>query len=80
MLPVIEEARNTFPDAANDSQALTRALFHWYHNRQENSKRGALARLESEVAQLAKRLTNVEDELADMKMMLRQLLGHDQRR
>ena len=50
MIPVIEAAHETFPDAASDSQALTRALFHWYHSRQENSKRGALARLETEVA------------------------------
>ena len=68
MLPVIVEARRAFPDADNDSQALTRALFHWHHGRQENSKRGALARLEE-------RLIAVEDELAEMKLMLRQLLG-----
>ena len=46
MQPIIEEARRTFPDAASDSQALTRALFHWYHGRQDNSKRGALGRIE----------------------------------
>ena len=68
MLPVIAEARESFPDAGGDSQALARALFHWYHDRQNNSKRGALARLEE-------RLIAVEDELAEMKLMLRQLLG-----
>jgi hypothetical protein len=52
MLPVIEEAYQAFPDAANDSQALTRALFHWYYSRQENSKRGALARLEQKIDKL----------------------------
>lgn len=52
MIPVIEAARQAFPDAANDSQALTRALFHWHHGREENSKRGALARLEAEMAEL----------------------------
>lgn len=46
MLPVIAEAREAFPDAESDAQALTRALFHWYHGRQENSKRGALDRIE----------------------------------
>ena len=68
MYPVIEEARLAFPDAANDSQALTRALFHWFHGRQENSKRGALARLEEHAV-------IVEDELAEMKLMLSTLLN-----
>lgn len=52
MLPVIEEALRTFPDAANDSQALTRALFNWFYDRQENSKRGALTRIEQKLDRL----------------------------
>ena len=77
MMPVIEEARRTFPDADNDSQALTRALFNWYHNRQDDSKRGALRRMEADMAKLTERLTAVENELAEVKSMLRQLLGRN---
>lgn len=52
MLPVVEEALRTFPDAGNDSQALTRALFNWYYGRQEDSKRGALTRIEQKIDKL----------------------------
>lgn len=57
MQKVIDEARHTFPDAATDSQALTRALFHWYHDRDANSKRGAMRRIEE-------RMTIMEQQLA----------------
>lgn len=67
MAEVLADALDTFPDAETEAQALTRALFHWYHGRQENSKRGALAKLEERVAL-------IESELAEMKQMLHQLL------
>lgn len=58
MANVLAEAYRAFPDASRDSQALTRALFHWYYARQENSKRGALTRIEQ-------KLDKVLDILAD---------------
>lgn len=70
MAEVLANARDTFPDAQTDAQALTRVLFHWHHGRQENSKRGALARLEERVAV-------IESELAEMKRMLHQLIGRN---
>lgn len=56
MEQVIEEARRTFPDADTDGRALTRALFHWHHGRQENSKRGALADIQERLARIERRL------------------------
>lgn len=52
MAEVLADALDIFPDAQTEAQALTRALFHWHHGRQENSKRGALARLETEMSEL----------------------------
>lgn len=81
MLPVIAEAREAFPDVTTDSQALTRALFHWYHGRQENSKRGALDRIEKKLDFFINEIrpkhgiVRIEQELAEMKLMLSQLLG-----
>jgi hypothetical protein len=56
MLPVIDEAKETFPDAATDAQALTRALFHWFHNRQQNSKRASLDRTEQKLNRMDRKL------------------------
>lgn len=63
MAPVVEEALRTFPDSKKPGQALTRALFHWYHNRQENSKSAALKRIEN----------LVQDGDAELKALLLEL-------
>jgi hypothetical protein len=47
MSQVLAEAYRAFPDAETDGQALTRALCHWYHNREQNSKRQVLERIET---------------------------------
>jgi len=57
---VLIEAHRTFPDAGDDMQALTRALFHWFHGRQENSKRGSLARIEEMVGIILEMMTNAD--------------------
>ena len=48
---VLAEAYKTFPDVSaagdDDSQAIIRALRHWLHNRQANSIRGSLRRIET---------------------------------
>jgi hypothetical protein len=57
MEDVIAEARLAFPDAETDAQALTRALFHWFHGREENGKRVALARIEEMLEIILERIT-----------------------
>lgn len=49
---VIAEAHRTFPDADSDAHAIVRALFHWLHNRQENSKRGAIELVAKDVKEI----------------------------
>lgn len=45
---VVAEAYKSFPDVVDDdSQALIRASRHWLHNRQANSIRGSLRRIET---------------------------------
>lgn len=63
MEEVIAEARRTFPDAETDAQALTRALFHWFHGRQENSKRGALVRIEEMLDIILEIMTRGDNDL-----------------
>jgi hypothetical protein len=70
MEEVISVARETFPDAANDAQALTRALFNWYHDRESNSKRGSLNRIEAEMAQQSERIAAIERTMAEMRQTL----------
>ena len=67
---VLIDALNTFPDASNVGQAYTRALWHWHHSRQENSKRGALAEIKSDTAAILQRITFLEDELAAIKQSI----------
>lgn len=47
---VLTEAYKTFPDVSatedDHSQAIIRTLRHWLHNRQANSIRGSLRRIE----------------------------------
>lgn len=59
--PVVAEAHRTFPDAEDDMQALYRALFHWYHGRQDNSKRSSLARIEEMLGIILEMMTHEHD-------------------
>ena len=59
MQPVIDEAMRTFPDATTPSQALTRALFHWYHGRESNGKRASLDRIERKIDRLIELLETI---------------------
>jgi hypothetical protein len=52
MKVVVKEARATFTDTETDAQALRRALLDWYRNRQTDSKRGALIRIEKSVEEI----------------------------
>lgn len=46
---VLTLARVTFADSITDPAVLSRALFAWMYNREQNSKRGALVRIEAGV-------------------------------
>lgn len=46
MADVVEEAKRVFDDADTEGDALRRALIDWFRNRQANSKRASLGRLE----------------------------------
>ena len=61
MLPALVEALEAFPDASTASEALKRALLHWYHGRQENSKRGALLKIEANTEQILERLAELDE-------------------
>ena len=47
---VLKKAESVYEDAQNPPAALTRAMFGWSYDQEDNSKRGALRRLETEVA------------------------------
>jgi rRNA maturation endonuclease Nob1 len=67
---VIVEAHKTFPDAGSDSQAIVRALFHWFHNRQQNSKRGAIDEVAKDVKEL-KELMELTPKINEVLAILR---------
>jgi hypothetical protein len=64
---VLVEALKTFPDAQNVGQAYHRALWHWYHARQENSKWGGLSRLEENDKEILGRLAALESEIQSLR-------------
>lgn len=57
---ILAAAAATYEDAITNPQRIHRLAAGWYYDRQDNSKRGALKRLETEVAQLSERMTALE--------------------
>ena len=70
MRRVLVEALEAFPDADRSADAYKRALMHWYHGRQENSKRGSLQRLEENDATILERLASLENEVKLLRALL----------
>ena len=70
MRRVLVEALEAFPDAERSADAYKRALLHWYHGRQENSKRGSLQRLEENDAAILERLASLENEVKSLRTLL----------
>lgn len=68
----ITEALNAFPDAESAGDAIKRALLHWYHNREQNSKRGQLENMNNSLLLVLGRLARIEEELAEIKDWLKQ--------
>lgn len=62
----LAQARLTYDDAQTSPHAIHRMAAGWLHDRESNSKRGAIARLEAELMQL-------KSDVAEMKLILRRL-------
>lgn len=77
MIPIIEEARRTFVEARSDSEAVNRLLFHWFHNRQENSIRGNQRRAEEILLRIEQQTTDehaaLRAEVVELKKIVLQL-------
>lgn len=60
---VLKKAESVYEDAQSPPAALTRAMFGWSYDQEDNSKRGALRRLEEEVARQGRLLQRICDKL-----------------
>lgn len=73
MVAVVEVALKTFPDAATPGQAYRRALLDWLHNRQTDSKRGSLTRIEAGVTRIEAKIDTLFDYPSDLAEMVNAL-------
>lgn len=70
MREAITEALDTFPSAESAGDAIKQALLHWYHNREQNSKRSQLESMNKNLLMVLGRLARIEEELAEIKIWL----------
>lgn len=61
---ILAEAAKTYEDALTNPQRIHRLAASWFYDRQDNSKRGALKRLEE-------RMTAIEQAVQEIREMLK---------
>ena len=74
MTEVLEEAKRVFNDADSEGDVIRRLAIDWHRNREKNSKRGALERIEKNEAYTRAVMSQVEARLAAIEMNLKDAL------
>jgi hypothetical protein len=74
-LEAIAQAEETWPEQKGNRSALIRKIAaDWLRNRQDNSKRASLARIEEQIAALAQRVDEVLKAHAEQTALMSQVV------